>query len=68
MRHFYCQMSAARRQQILDECNLAGRLGALRLPANVHVFGDAISDTMLVKAIDAHEAGLAERAASGSKS
>ena len=61
MRRFYQQMSPARRQQILDECRVYGRMGAPRLPASVHALGDELSDTMLTKALEAQEAGAAER-------
>lgn len=59
MRHFTPGMSAQRHQQILDECRAAGRLGSERLPASTHV--DDSSESMLVKALDAHAEGLAER-------
>lgn len=61
MRHAYAQMSPARRQQILDDCESAGRNGSQFLPSSVHVHGDELSDTLLLAALDAHEAGLAER-------
>jgi len=54
------QMNPARRQQILDECELAGRMQLPRLPDSVHAMGDQLSDTLLLKMIDAHELGLAE--------
>ncbi len=60
MRRSYPQLSPARRQQILDECHFAGRMGAPRLPASVHVHGDELSESMLVRAIDIHALGLAE--------
>lgn len=61
MRRSYPQMSPARRQQILDECRLHGRMGAPRLPASVHIRGDELSESMLIRAIDEHDLGLAER-------
>lgn len=61
MRHTYQQMSPARRQQILDECRVAGRYGAPSLPASVHVHADELSESMLVKALDEHAIGAAER-------
>lgn len=59
MRRFIPQMSVARRQQILDEARAAGRMGAQRLPYSVHASDP--SDSMLVRALDAHAKGLAER-------
>lgn len=62
MRRSYAQLSPARRQQILDDCELAGRTSELpHLPDSVHALGDQLSDTLLLKAIEAHETGVAER-------
>lgn len=62
MRHFIEQMSPARTQQIIDEAYAAGRLGSKCLPANAHI---DTSDSVMVKALSAHEAGLAERELEG---
>lgn len=59
MRHYNPYMTVQLRQQILDECRAAGRLGSERLPASAHV--EDPSESMLVKALDAHAEGLAER-------
>ena len=59
MRRFIPQMSAQRRQQILDEARAAGLLGAQRLPDSIHAVDP--SESMLVQALDAHAQGLAER-------
>lgn len=62
MRHAYGHMSPARRQHILDDCELAGRISDLpHLPDSIHALGDELSDTLLLKALDAHAAGVAQR-------
>lgn len=65
MRRSYPQMSPARTQRILDEARTAGSWGAPRLPASVHAVADELSDSMLVRALDEHAAGLAEHASKG---
>lgn len=59
MRHFHPNMSAQRHQQILDESRAAGYLGSERLPASAHL--EDTSESILIKALDAHAAGLAQR-------
>jgi hypothetical protein len=59
MRRFVVQMSPARRQQILDEARIAGRLGMDRLPDVVHSLDT--SDSLILKALDAQSLGRAER-------
>lgn len=59
MRHFYQQMSPQRRQSILDEARQNGRMGIERLPDRAHL--EEISDSLIIKALDANALGLLER-------
>lgn len=60
MRRFVPQMSPQSHQNIMDESRLAGQKGMNSLPLSVHAFEP--SDTVIRKALDEHELGLAERA------
>lgn len=57
MRRFIEQMSPARRQQIEDESYANDVFGVKRLPDIAHC--GEMSDTLLTKALDANEMGLA---------
>ena len=58
MRRFIAQMSPQRRQNILDEAYALGRLGSHRLPDSAHC--EELSDTAVMKALDANARGLSE--------